>query len=48
MSGAGDTFLAAFTISRLKNNDLDTSIKFAQECSAEVIQKHGVEVVTSK
>ena len=48
VSGAGDTFLAAFTISHLKNNDLDTSIKFAQECSAEVIQKHGVEVVTSK
>jgi D-glycero-beta-D-manno-heptose-7-phosphate kinase len=48
VSGAGDTFLAAFTLSYLSNNNPDTSIKFAQECSAEVIQKHGVEVVTTK
>ena len=48
VSGAGDTFLAAFTIHYLKNNNPDTSIKFAQECSVEVIQKHGVEVVTQK
>ena len=48
VSGAGDTFLAAFTIHYLKNNNPDTSIKFAQECSVEVIQKHGVEVVNQK
>ena len=48
VSGAGDTFLAAFTTSYLQSKDIDLAINFAQKCSAEVIQKHGVEVVTKK
>ena len=42
VSGAGDTFLAALVVEYLKTNDIIKSIIFAQECTTEVVQKHGV------
>lgn len=45
VSGAGDTFVAGFVYTYLKNNDVEEAIKFANECSLEVIQKRGVSVI---
>jgi len=45
VSGAGDTFLAGFAFEYLKNNNVEESIRFAQECSSKVIQKHGVTTI---
>jgi D-beta-D-heptose 7-phosphate kinase/D-beta-D-heptose 1-phosphate adenosyltransferase len=42
VSGAGDTFMAAFVVSYVKNKDMDVSIRFANHCSGIVIQKRGV------
>lgn len=44
VSGAGDTFTAAFTIQYLKTNSLEESIKFANEMAAIVVSKRGVTV----
>ena len=45
ISGAGDTFLAGLVVSFLKTKDIIKSIKFAQECTTKVVQKHGVSTI---
>jgi len=45
ISGAGDTFIAGLVIEYLKSNDIIKSIKFAQECTKIVVQKHGVSTI---
>jgi bifunctional ADP-heptose synthase (sugar kinase/adenylyltransferase) len=42
VSGAGDTFIAAFVIEYLKNRNVEEAINFAQKCAVKVVQKHGV------
>jgi D-beta-D-heptose 7-phosphate kinase/D-beta-D-heptose 1-phosphate adenosyltransferase len=42
VSGAGDTFLASFSIEYLKTEDVISSIGFANEMSALVVSKKGV------
>jgi len=42
VSGAGDTFLAAFAIKYLQTKDVDASITFANEMSSIVVSKRGV------
>ena len=42
LSGAGDTFLAAFVTSYMNNKDTLAAITFAQECASEVVSKKGV------
>ena len=44
VSGAGDTFTAAFIIKYYETKDVDLSIEFANEKSAEVVSKRGVVV----
>ena len=48
VSGAGDTFMAAFVVSYVKNKDIDVSIRFANLCSGIVIQKRGVSTLWKK
>ena len=45
LSGAGDTFFAAFIYYYLSHQSVSKSIHFAQNCSLEVIEKKGVVVV---
>ena len=45
LSGAGDTFLSAFSISIMKENDVEKAIHFAQECASLVVAKRGVTTV---
>jgi len=45
VSGAGDTFLAGLVCEYIKTKDIDESIKFAQECTTKVVQKHGVSTI---
>jgi len=45
ISGAGDTFLAGLVVEYLKSNDVIKAIGFAQECTTNVVQKHGVSVI---
>ena len=42
VSGAGDTFVAAFAIEYVKSRDAARAIEFANNMSAEVVQKRGV------
>jgi bifunctional ADP-heptose synthase (sugar kinase/adenylyltransferase) len=42
VSGAGDTFISAFTINYLKTNNIIESIKFANEMCSLVVSKRGV------
>ena len=42
VSGAGDTFLAAFTIKYLETQDTSESIKYANTLSSIVVGKRGV------
>ena len=41
-SGAGDTFVAAFSVKYTETRDVGSSIEFANECSTTVVQKKGV------
>lgn len=43
--GAGDTFLAGLVFKYIQTNDIDESIKFANICSTNVVQKRGVAVI---
>ena len=43
-SGAGDTFVAGLSVSYTKNKDIDVSIKFANSCATQVVQRKGVSV----
>ena len=45
LSGAGDTFLAGLAVEYLRSNDIVKAIKFAQECTEIVVQKHGVSTI---
>jgi bifunctional ADP-heptose synthase (sugar kinase/adenylyltransferase) len=45
VSGAGDTFLAAFAYSYTATKNIDTAIIFAQDCCQKVIRKKGVTTV---
>tara|TARA_R100001509_G_scaffold120273_1_gene74511 strand:- start:1345 stop:2070 length:726 start_codon:yes stop_codon:yes gene_type:complete len=45
LSGAGDTFFAAFIFSYLTNKNVIESIAFAQKCALEVVEKKGVVVI---
>jgi len=45
ISGAGDTFLAGLTTEYIKSKDIVQAIKFAQDCTKIVVQKHGVSTV---
>ena len=45
ISGAGDTFLAGLVVDYVRTKDIEKSIKFAQECTKIVVQKHGVSTV---
>ena len=45
VSGAGDTFLAAFSYSFTATKKISTSIIFAQDCCQKVIRKKGVATV---
>ena len=45
VSGAGDTFLAGLVYGYLDTNNIESAIKFAQECTTIVVQKHGVSTV---
>ena len=45
ISGAGDTFLAGLTVEYIKTKDITGAIKYAQECTKIVVQKHGVSVI---
>ena len=44
-SGAGDTFLAGLVVEYLRTKDIVKSIKFAQECTTKVVQRHGVSTI---
>jgi len=48
ISGAGDTFVSAFTTMYLKTKDVIKSIKFGNECATEVVQKKGVNIISEK
>mgnify|MGYP003127312980 FL=1 len=45
VSGAGDTFLAGLVCKYIKTKDIKKSIRFAQECTMKVVQKHGVTTI---
>ena len=45
ISGAGDTFVAGFTMKYLENSDVIESMIFGNKCATQVVQKRGVSVV---
>jgi D-beta-D-heptose 7-phosphate kinase/D-beta-D-heptose 1-phosphate adenosyltransferase len=45
VSGAGDTFIAGLVKGYLQTNNIEKAITFAQKCTTQVVQKHGVAVV---
>lgn len=45
MSGAGDTFMAGLVVKYLRTSDIISSIKYANICATNVVQKRGVAVV---
>jgi D-beta-D-heptose 7-phosphate kinase/D-beta-D-heptose 1-phosphate adenosyltransferase len=45
VSGAGDTFLAGLVKSYVESKNINTAIKFAQQCTTIVIQKSGVSTI---
>lgn len=42
VSGAGDTFMAAFSFKYMEDGDIVSAINFANKCAAEVVIKKGV------
>lgn len=44
VSGAGDTFLSAFSLSYFDTKSVEESIRFANQMSSKVVQKKGVSV----
>ena len=47
VSGAGDTFISAFSLKYLKTEDIEGSIRFANDACANVVNKKGVAVPDS-
>jgi bifunctional ADP-heptose synthase (sugar kinase/adenylyltransferase) len=45
ISGAGDTFVSAFTQNYIENYDINTALKYANECASVVVQKRGVTTI---
>jgi bifunctional ADP-heptose synthase (sugar kinase/adenylyltransferase) len=45
VSGAGDTFLAGLVSDYVKYKNINSAIKFAQECTTIVVQKSGVSTI---
>ena len=45
VSGSGDTFIAGLVRGYLETKDITKAIDFAQECTTNVVQKHGVATV---
>ena len=45
VSGSGDTFIAGLVRGYLETKDITKAIEFAQECTTNVVQKHGVATV---
>ena len=45
VSGAGDTFLAGLVAEYAKSSNIESAIKFAQECTTVVVQKSGVSTI---
>lgn len=45
LSGAGDTFLAAFVVNYLNTHDIASAIRFANKCASYVVTQKGVVVV---
>jgi len=45
VSGAGDTFLAAFTTNYLFNQNIDLAIEYAQTCCSIVVSKAGTATI---
>lgn len=48
VSGAGDTFMAGLVYGYMNSKDIRKAIGFAQTCSINVVQKHGVVAVLAK
>lgn len=42
LSGAGDTFMAAFVVSYIETNNIDISLMAANECASKVVAQKGV------
>jgi len=45
VSGAGDTFISGLVYNYVRTKDIRGSILFAQKCTTEVVQKHGVSTI---
>ena len=45
LSGAGDTFMAGLVFKFAETDDIDKSIKFANECASKVVRQKGVSVI---
>jgi bifunctional ADP-heptose synthase (sugar kinase/adenylyltransferase) len=45
ISGAGDTFVSAFTQNYIENYDINTALNYANECASVVVQKRGVTTI---
>ena len=45
ISGAGDTFVAAFVQSFIETSNIKTSLEYANHCSSVVVQKRGVTTI---
>jgi D-beta-D-heptose 7-phosphate kinase/D-beta-D-heptose 1-phosphate adenosyltransferase len=45
VTGAGDTFLSAFVWKYLYTEDIEDSIRYANECSTIVVQKRGISTI---
>ena len=45
LSGAGDTFIAAFSTNFIENGDVKKAVNFAQDCASKVVAKRGVTTI---
>jgi bifunctional ADP-heptose synthase (sugar kinase/adenylyltransferase) len=45
LSGAGDTFMASLVVKFIETDNIDNSIKYANECASKVVTQKGVAVL---
>tara|TARA_Y100000593_G_scaffold56456_1_gene105292 strand:- start:707 stop:1477 length:771 start_codon:yes stop_codon:yes gene_type:complete len=45
LSGAGDTFLASFSVAIMRGESVEEALNFANICACEVVQKRGVATI---
>ena len=45
LSGAGDTFMAALIVKFIETDDIELSIKYANQCASKVVTQKGVAVI---